>query len=1034
VEGQPGPVLTWRLHHANRTNDVTRGKAAVAKLLGISPAQLVDPRRTRERATPPPPPYQPVDLTWLGGTSLTARMIRPGIAACHDLAVVRKFAPGLAQQTLPAAAQVKEWEFIVELDRLVERIEQSPTGQRLVRFLGLGRPLPDPGGSYGPDSSADKMNPRALFPHPRGPKDAPVGVNVLILHSTHAGATIFGLADPAGPSKSEPSSNGYGRFSVVAFHPRALLLVDDVAMPPELVLAHELIHAAHHLAGSVDNERLAPQVRVQIEVVARELAESTFNEKYRPTTWAAVEEQTKGKDTLTPKQKEQVEYFTTMLDVARKKLTNPIPVAEGPGGNLITIGGVDWEEHRTHGNHVAMEWHDGMAANGGVGVARSRLERQSEDMAKRYLAQAAAEAASQGAKAVTAALDRAYATVEGRRGIRGLTEVGIARELRLRRRVAYDPLTGHSVFLHSALARADLPAAVFTAAATPTLAPDLTFTKVDVRLLQQFSAALKAVDAATAKKVDEHGKAVAAATVPTVAAQRLCNSPRASQPPASAPSIAQLLSELTNDATRLVNQGKSTKPGPSKSVKESSSALLDLIPGAEFSRGEPTQTKKGVAFIAMVPATIGNDANATAAALKRLADLYRDTGFDQNQPVAERPQIALVIGLNVYENPQNPQGERKHIQDAIRVFGQKWTHDDFPVRVFGFVWHRTEIDTGKAKIGQDTIPYGEIRGQIATHPCSVELDKKLCDRGCENVYLHTGDDDAQSLLTTKGGLFSAAYTLFTKSPLNIFSGGYQVKRPTSVTKQEVLTWLAITLDLAVRGNLAKVDPRTVYYPEPNTFVTLPSGMRLDKLDKDDFGFGSQEGWKLVQSISRKHGPMAEWGFDAQYAVATDPRRIAKRFENQEATTLADAIAVVCGPGCQLTQSHAAKESWKDQIRDKYLGEILGITGKKQELAKIADTAFAAPGASTLLKATSWDDFKKEETARVAAEYKELKKDDAVATLIGEMQNKSGKGENFARNLILGTRLGLCKGLLGDLLSPDSLLKRLYPAEQLASAP
>lgn len=60
--------------------------------------------------------------------------------------------------------------------------------------------------------------------------------------------------------------------------------------------------------------------------------------------------------------------------------------------------------------------------------------------------------------------------------------------------------------------------------------------------------------------------------------------------------------------------------------------------------------------------------------------------------------------------------------------------------------------------------------------------------------------------------------------------------------------IATAIDRDVRVAMAKVDPRTVYFPEPNTFIKLLDGVTFDR--------GDQEGEILARSLGKIRGE--EW--------------------------------------------------------------------------------------------------------------------------------------------------------------------------------
>ncbi|MYW90384.1 hypothetical protein G3I59_07045 [Amycolatopsis rubida] len=325
-------------------------------------------------------------------------------------------------------------------------------------------------------------------------------------------------------------------------------------------------------------------------------------------------------------------------------------------------------------------------------------------------------------------------------------------------------------------------------------------------------------------------------------------------------------------------------------------------------------SQEGVGVVATVAATPDDN-------LQDLAEKY-SAGFTGN---SSDGRFGLVIGLN------GTPGSEQAINQKIQQFQNTWDNR-FPVAIVGFTWKHPSNPV----IDQKTIPYGGIRETIVRNPVTEKLAQQIREAGGDNeVYLHTGDADIHSLATRDGPLFDAVNTAVQQNPEGppeVISGGYHV-RP----EDGDLANRAAQLDLDVRQALAGVDSRSVYFPEPNTFVRMPG----NKLENDatfgtknpntgNFDYGAKEGQGLVDSVLSQRNPSWQYSdhpsaiakFSSDLAVQTDGSRIAGKVGT-------DPNGITA-----LTQSHANETTWSDQIGH-YLGNH---TTLDPNLAKIAAKA------------------------------------------------------------------------------------------------
>ncbi|KJK55384.1 hypothetical protein [Saccharothrix sp. ST-888] len=323
---------------------------------------------------------------------------------------------------------------------------------------------------------------------------------------------------------------------------------------------------------------------------------------------------------------------------------------------------------------------------------------------------------------------------------------------------------------------------------------------------------------------------------------------------------------------------------------------------------EPGGEQGGAGVVALVPATVGGPD------LLDIAERYRDQGFEN--AADSRRKLALVIGVNAWAG-----GDKALEKVAAKVdrFRGSWNDDRFPVGVLGFTWSSDAV-ASVADIGQRTIPYGQLRQHILDQPVVPQLVNGLKELGRTEVYLHTSDSDTLSFRTAAGPLFSAAAErhLDAGAP-DLLSGGYATPVADPHTGDGRLVELAGKLDLAVRDAMAGVDPRLVYFPEPNTFVRVRTDWDLDRLEPGiGFGEGANEGQSLVDSTHRvreRNGIEVVQTFDSRLAVTTDPDRIGRKVGEHPLghPVTEDSI----GRLFELAQSHARRQEWADRVAARY---------------------------------------------------------------------------------------------------------------------
>ncbi|MEE4492738.1 eCIS core domain-containing protein [Streptomyces sp. BE230] len=375
--------------------------------------------------------------------------------------------------------------------------------------------------------------------------------------------------------------------------------------------------------------------------------------------------------------------------------------------------------------------------------------------------------------------------------------------------------------------------------------------------------------------------------------------------------------------------------------------IAEASAGQVAEKAEPPAAAENVAGIVSLAPVVFSE----KLSLVEIARKYR-TGFDEGVPVSDR--FALVIGVNYWDGLKPDQG--KLLSAKIKEFQESWDKEEnaFPVRVVGFDWHNDKADEANYK-EQNIIPYGLIRQRIMGDPEVPSMIQSLKDCGREHVYLHTSDADTESFQTDAGPLFSAAAGPevaateesegreagpLQNGNLDLFSGGYTGREPAPApagksakskgakasagSGRGLVLWQAGRVDLIVRDAMALVNSRSVYYPEPNTFVkVLPDYEGLEP--GIGFGEGSQEGANLVNSLRDKRttrnaagkGGAATERFDSRYAITTDMERIGQNVETGQGGKKKPSVQDMLKQISNLAQSHASQTTWQDRVEETY---------------------------------------------------------------------------------------------------------------------
>jgi hypothetical protein len=398
---------------------------------------------------------------------------------------------------------------------------------------------------------------------------------------------------------------------------------------------------------------------------------------------------------------------------------------------------------------------------------------------------------------------------------------------------------------------------------------------------------------------------------------------------------------------------------------------------------KPTD-KEEICYIANVP-TI-----ASGKSPDDIAQLYLAQGF--KSPDEAKKRLGLVVGVNAYDSiTQESSKNKQDLEEKVKDNG--WSH--FRLGVLGFLWQAKWKKTGgdEANLDQvrsayklltaqeqedvkkyektqlnDILPYDGFRETIKNHSLAARFRKELGAGGNE-VYVLIADPDAVSLNpppNKKQGdgeipvqeMSTALFERYDKiikehtskngTPPAIVSGGYEFRmKDVGGQTQDALRAAANKLDMAIRQAMAKVNPFTVYFPEPNTIVRVLPGK-----DTIEASFtsteGSSEGQALVRKLREKRKLTSKDAvFDLNAAIETNSDRFTVITGGKEAQI---KINWVGGEIKELTakhikalfdnsQTHAKKNYWIRRVMSVYPGGKQIVKGRGIAITDIYEHYF-----------------------------------------------------------------------------------------------
>ena len=443
--------------------------------------------------------------------------------------------------------------------------------------------------------------------------------------------------------------------------------------------------------------------------------------------------------------------------------------------------------------------------------------------------------------------------------------------------------------------------------------------------------------------------------------------------------------EQRDQSGALIGEGGDEEPiTPELNPQGTPDILKTLTPtGIRGNFVPPTNQLNGqkyeYGYVGNVPAGVDPSKSVIS-----IAELYMNQGFNSSAEAQQR--FGMVIGVNLFADLRN----RNEAQLAAAVRGSGgWSH--FPLGVFGFLWKpdwkKTErkINFEKAQSlyrtgNQETqnqmeqaettlmntyrskrlYPYGAFRDIVFRHSFTSRLTTQMNERA-NRVFVHTGDPDAVSLRAIQTALPSQAGAqsmrpMFQRGAEGLFnrydrhlrqlgdkaiivSGGYQMSMRanldvTSITLSELATLLASMLDMEIRRRMSNIDPRSVYFPEPNTLFRIrpdpsPGVVYLTAT----FGRSNREYRTMLERIAIEKNRETMRMVKAEIITAPDREQFVVDVSRFSARLTWDRKLGLLIPDLnfikavinQQAQSHANPGRWAEEVGTSY-GVVRGTRG------------------------------------------------------------------------------------------------------------
>jgi len=397
---------------------------------------------------------------------------------------------------------------------------------------------------------------------------------------------------------------------------------------------------------------------------------------------------------------------------------------------------------------------------------------------------------------------------------------------------------------------------------------------------------------------------------------------------------------------------------------------------------EKPTNKEEICYVANVPTAVSDKSP------RAIAQLYLTQGF--KSPDEAKKRFGLVVGVNAYDSITKD-NNKEAVEQKVNTNG--W--NNFRLGVLGFMWQAQWVKQGGGIADLDQVrtayksltdqekqavnnyeenkfktilPYDGFRETITQHNLTAQFRTELGAGGNE-VYVLIADPDAVSLNPPPNRQGDAeipvqemATTLFERydkiikehtskngTPPAIASGGYEFRmKGIGGQTEDVLRAAANKLDMAIRQAMAKVNPFTVYFPEPNTIVRVLPGK--DKIEAHfTSNQGTSEGQVLVRNLRKKRNLTSQDAvFDLDAAIETNSDRFTTTIDGKEVQLNINWIG---GEIKELTekhikalfessQTHAKKNYWIRRVMAAYPGGNKTVSGRGDAITDVYDHYFA----------------------------------------------------------------------------------------------
>jgi Domain of unknown function (DUF4157) len=360
-----------------------------------------------------------------------------------------------------------------------------------------------------------------------------------------------------------------------------------------------------------------------------------------------------------------------------------------------------------------------------------------------------------------------------------------------------------------------------------------------------------------------------------------------------------------------------------------------------------------------------------------IATQYRTQAFNQEDDADKR--FALVVGVNMFRDVRG--NNDAIVRQRVNISG--WTDSKFPIGVFGFTWnlpwgingrrvadirsYYNNPNTGSSETDEQertTIlareqelitqiaanrryPYGVFRDTILQSNYTQSFIATM-NRSARNVQLHTGDPDVVNMRTSgvqnniselirpgaaqfAEGLFNRYDSFFNRlrqsggPPPLVTTGGYRFAFTIQHTEENNLATIAASvLDMNIRRAMQRINPNSVYFPEPNTLFNVTQ-QNAQTVLSGTFGVGANEGRTFMNSLIRRNGVVntefanvpLETGMDERFLINTTQGVNVNATVNGSYYSFIPPNLAAIRAVLNQNQSHANRRQWINNVGNSY---------------------------------------------------------------------------------------------------------------------